>query len=107
MKKRRDICELPVMKSSCKTCPFKKMENGSWQDTQLANAVISRTLFTGQQICHGTEGPNREPNHRCRGAFDHNKEIYDRMGCGDLISEQVTTKEQLRVKFNEQQNFGK
>ncbi len=26
------------------------------------------------------------------------------MGCGDLISEQVTTKEQLRVKFNEQQN---
>jgi hypothetical protein len=79
------VCELPVMKSHCKSCPFKPDSNGRWQDVSLSNEVIQRTLFKAQQICHGTEGKNREPHNRCKGAFDHNQEIYDRMGLGHLI----------------------
>ena len=75
----------PVMKAHCKTCPFKKNENGFWQDTKLANEVIQRTLFQGHQICHGTEGKNREPKNRCKGAFDHNMEIYTRLGLDKLV----------------------
>lgn len=77
--------ELPVMVSFCKTCPFKPDENGRMRDPKLAGEVQSRTLFKGHQICHGTEGKNRKPNNRCKGAFEANKEIYDRMGYGHLI----------------------
>lgn len=76
--------DLPVMKSNCKTCPFKEI-NGRWRDVQLASEVISRTLFNSHQICHGTEGKNRKPNNRCKGAFDHNMVIYDRMGFKHLV----------------------
>lgn len=81
MGKRRDIeiTDLPVMKACCKTCPFKEV-NGRWQDTNLANTVIQRTLFKAHQICHGTQGPKGEFNNRCKGAFDHNTEIYKRLG---------------------------
>lgn len=75
---------LPVMKVKCKTCPFR--EGG---DQGLANTVIERNLFESQQICHGTEGENREANHRCRGAFDICKEIYTRAGMEHLISEEL------------------
>lgn len=68
------------MKGYCETCPFKPDDKGRWQDTQLGNQVIERTLFKGHQICHGTEGEKREPNNRCKGAFEHNSEIYRRMG---------------------------
>lgn len=85
-KNKKPVCELPVMKNHCATCPFKPDENGRWRDTELANQVIARTLFNAQQICHGTEtGNNREPHNRCKGAYDHNKEIYDRMGLGHLL----------------------
>lgn len=77
--------DLPVMKAKCKTCPFKENENGYWQDVELANTVIGRTLFKGHQICHGTEGGNRKPNNRCKGAFDHNMEIYERLGFKHLV----------------------
>lgn len=76
---------LPVMVSHCKTCPFKPNEQGFYQDVLLANEVITRTLFKAHQICHGTEGKKREPNHRCKGAFDHNMEIYKRLGVDGLI----------------------
>lgn len=80
------VSELPVMKSHCKTCPFRPIdESGRWQDTELANEVIGRTMFKAQQICHGTEGENREPRNRCKGSYDYNKEIYDRLGCGHLL----------------------
>jgi hypothetical protein len=79
------VCELPVMKAHCKICPFKPDENGKWQDAQLANKVIERTLFNSQQICHGTEGKNRKANNRCKGAYEHNFEIYDRMGLSHLL----------------------
>lgn len=68
------------MKGHCKTCPFKEDCNGRRRDPKLADAVIARTLFKAHQICHGTEGPNRKANNRCKGAFDNNSEIYRRMG---------------------------
>ncbi len=74
------------MKAHCKTCPFRPEENGKWFDTQLANEVIQRTLFKGHQICHGTELKSRKPQNRCKGAFDHNFEIYKRLGYEDLIA---------------------
>lgn len=80
-----DPKEIPVMESHCKTCPFKPNEQGLYQDVHLANEVIQRTLFKAHQICHGTEGKNRKPTHRCKGAFDHNMEIYKRMGLDGLI----------------------
>lgn len=79
------VSDLPVMKVCCKTCPFKEDENGRENDPKLASEVTSRTLFNSQQICHGTEGKNREPRNRCKGSFDNNKTIYDRMGLGHLL----------------------
>jgi hypothetical protein len=84
-KKNPLVCELPVMTAHCKTCPFKPDEHGVWQDPRLANQVIERTLFQAQQVCHGTEGPNREWHNRCKGAYDHNQAIYERLGYGDLL----------------------
>lgn len=75
----KPVSDLPVMKATCKTCPFKD-ENGRWRDPELASKVIERNLFNSQQICHGTEGKNREPRNRCKGYFDYAFEIYERMG---------------------------
>lgn len=85
MSKKIKACDLPVMKVYCSSCPFKPKENGIWQDSKLANKVIERTLFKAHQICHGTEGKKREWNNRCKGAYDHNKQIYDRLNLGHLI----------------------
>ena len=58
-----------------------KNEKGERQDEILANTVIERNLFESQQICHGTEkGPERIPQHRCRGYFDHSFQLYTDMG---------------------------
>jgi hypothetical protein len=77
--------ELPVMKGYCKTCPFKPDENGRQQNPTLASEVQSRNLFKSHQICHGTEGKNRKANNRCKGSFDTNMEIYERMGYAHLV----------------------
>lgn len=82
---KRQVCELPVMKSCCKTCPFRLNKKGHWQDVRLANEVIQRTLFKSQQVCHGTEGKNRKAHNRCAGAYAHNLEIYKRMGLDHLL----------------------
>jgi hypothetical protein len=79
------VSELPVMKKCCKSCPFKLNEKGFYQDVELANKVIERTLFKGQQICHTTEGKNRKGKNRCFGAYQHNLEIYKRMGLEKLL----------------------
>ncbi|WP_143273642.1 hypothetical protein [Aquimarina sp. MAR_2010_214] len=71
---------LPIMKQCCTTCPFKQDANGHWQNPTLASEVMTRTLFQAQQICHGTEGNNREPRNRCKGAYDQNYVIYERIG---------------------------
>lgn len=77
--------QLPVMKSHCKSCPFKPNKNGMWQDMELATQVVDRTLFKAHQICHQTEGDNREPHNRCKGAFDYNMDIYKRLGLDYLV----------------------
>lgn len=79
MKLKNNIGDLPIMKGCCKSCPFKIDSSGRWQDQELANKVITRTLFKAQHICHGTEGVGRKANNRCKGAFDHNEEIYKRV----------------------------
>lgn len=79
------VCKLPVMKRHCKSCPFRPNKQGLWTNGALANEVIGRTLFQGHQICHGTEGPDRTPHNRCKGAFDHNYKIYERMGLQHLV----------------------
>jgi hypothetical protein len=81
----KPVSELPVMKACCKTCPFRQDEKGRMLDTKLAGEVQQRTLFQAQQICHGTEGPNRKANNRCKGAFDANMQIYEIMGLSHLI----------------------
>lgn len=73
--------DFPVMKAHCKTCPFKEVD-GKMQDPELANRVIERTLFKAHQLCHGTANTTR-----CKGSFDYNFVIYDRMGFGDLIAQ--------------------
>lgn len=80
-----DITTLPVMKACCKTCPFKPDERGVWRDTGLASKVIARNLFTSHQICHGTEGENREPNNRCKGYNDYATTIYRRLGIDESL----------------------
>lgn len=80
-----DYTTLPVMKACCKSCPFKTDDTGKWQNIELASEVVNRTLFKGHQICHSTEGKNRDPHNRCKGLFDHNSEIYTRMGFGEFI----------------------
>ena len=79
LKKNTPVSDLPVIKSHCKTCPFKPTKSG-WLNVDLANKVIERNLFKSQQICHGTEGENRAANNRCKGYFDYSFEIYKRMG---------------------------
>lgn len=79
------VSELPVMKSCCKTCPFRKTDKGMFQDSDLANKVIERNIFKSQQICHGTEGKNREPNNRCKGYYDYSLEIYEKIFDKDKI----------------------
>ena len=78
--KKINVSTLPIMKNFCKTCPFKPNKKGHWQNVELANEVTSRTLFKAQQICHGTEGENREPNNRCKGYYDYSFDIYQKMG---------------------------
>lgn len=74
------VSDLPVMKKCCKTCPFRKNEKAQWQNQSLAITVIERNLFQSQQICHGTEGENREPRNRCKGYYDYAFDIYQKIG---------------------------
>lgn len=74
--------DYPVMKACCKTCPFKLDANNKMQDLGLANRVVERTLFKAHQLCHGTKDTTR-----CKGSFDYNFAIYDRMGFGDLVAQ--------------------
>lgn len=76
----KPVSELPVMKSCCKTCPFRLNGRGIFQNGELANTVIQRNLFNSQQICHGTETKNRKANNRCKGYYDYAFVIYQRLG---------------------------
>lgn len=81
------VSTLPVMKTYCKSCPFKPNKKGNWQCPEVANGVIQKTLFQAQQICHSTEGPERKPHNRCKGSFEYNIDIYQRMGFGSFVEQ--------------------
>ena len=78
---KKPVSDLPVMKSNCKSCPFKKVGRME-QDPELAAKVTERTLFKGQQICHH-DAPKQ--THRCKGSYDYNMEIYERLGYDKYI----------------------
>ena len=84
-KKNVPVCQLPVMQACCKSCPFRLADGIRYQDVDTAIAVIERTLFKAQQICHGTEGKKRQPRNRCKGAYDYNYTIYERLGLAHLL----------------------
>jgi hypothetical protein len=75
----KTVSELSVMKSCCKTCPFKDEGNG-FQDSKLAKEVIKRNLFNSQQVCHVSEGKNRKANNRCKGYYDYSFKVYQDLG---------------------------
>lgn len=81
MSKKINPTDYPVMKAHCKTCPFKTNECGKQLDAQLASRVTERTLFNSHQLCHGTNDTTR-----CKGSFDNNFTIYERMGLSHLVA---------------------
>ena len=87
MPEQKPAYELPVMKQHCKTCPFKPNKDGHWQNVKIANGVIERTLFQGHQLCHSSYKNDEYHNatNRCKGSYDHNLEIYRRMGLEHLV----------------------
>lgn len=80
-----DASLLPIMPVCCKTCPFKLNEKGFFQNNELANEVTSTTLFKGHQLCHKDGYKKDKELFRCKGSFDENKQIYDRLNVGHLI----------------------
>ena len=71
-----DISNLPVNPKKCKTCPF-----SNTRDRTLEAKVIERCMAQQtSQICHGTEGPHREPRSLCRGMRDLQLQIFFKMG---------------------------
>jgi stalled ribosome alternative rescue factor ArfA len=84
MSKKVPVSDLPIMPVFCKTCPFKQNERGVFQDNKLASKVIERTLFKSQQLCH-KDAYLSENQFRCKGSWDYNFEIYNRLGFSELI----------------------
>jgi hypothetical protein len=71
------ISTLPVNPNKCRTCPFTQTNPTA---IALQNRIIDRMLDDGSsQICHGTEGANREPESLCRGARDLMLTLFYRM----------------------------
>ena len=95
MKVQVNIRNLPVNVHKCATCPF-----GNNTDRTLQVQVIER-CFTQQtsQVCHGTEGPNREPRSLCRGMRDVQLQIFHRMGLLDEPTDEAWEKARSRIIF--------
>jgi hypothetical protein len=73
-----DISTLPVNAIKCRTCPFAQSHD---QVIALQSTIIARMFQDGgSQICHGTEGPNREPRSLCRGAREQMLMLFYRIG---------------------------
>ena len=86
MKLEKPVSELSVMKKHCKTCPFKPVDKfGTYQFPETASEVISSTLFNSQQVCHHNGYDKKKKQFRCKGSYDYNKMIYDRLGLGHLL----------------------
>lgn len=73
------VSQLTVMKVFCKTCPFKPDSKGHQQNSDLASKVTARTLFKDEQICHKDFYEKGKKQYRCKGSYDYNQTIYDRI----------------------------
>jgi hypothetical protein len=82
-----DISTLPVNAIKCRTCPFVQSHE---QAIALQNTIIARMFQGGgSQICHGTEGQNREPRSLCRGAREQMLTLFYRMGFIDEATDEA------------------
>jgi hypothetical protein len=82
-----DISSLPVNFNKCRTCPFAQSHESA---IALQNTIIARMLNDGgSQICHGTEGANREPRSFCRGARDRMLTLFYRMQFIDAATDEA------------------
>jgi len=66
----RRPCDTPLNKVRCATCPFN--EDGV---LSIRHAVEERCMTVGSQFCHHTHDQTL-----CRGARDHQLQIFHRMG---------------------------
>jgi hypothetical protein len=80
-----NIHHLPVNTTTCSTCPFAQTHVGA---IALQSTIVERMLSGGSQICHGTEGPGREPRSLCRGARDRMLMLFYRMGFIDEATDE-------------------
>lgn len=70
-----------VMPSHCPTCPFKPDKEGMYRDPGLAATVINRIWSKkASQVCHHPRHHGKPQTHLCRGARDHQLQIFYRMG---------------------------
>jgi hypothetical protein len=83
---------LPVNKKCCNTCPFSK-------DPALATKVIDRNGLSSSQICHSTEGENREPRTLCRGMRDIHIKILYAHGLLDSPTDEAWEKKMQELNF--------
>jgi hypothetical protein len=63
------------MKSKCATCPF-----GPNGDQRLRAEVELRTMTEASQICHHPRVHGKKETHLCRGARDHQLQVFHRIG---------------------------
>jgi hypothetical protein len=91
----KDIRSFSVNQTFCHSCPFKPDERGIYQNPELANKVIERTLFKGQQICHGTKNTTL-----CRGARNYYLEFYSRLGWLENPTDEAWNKACLNFSEN-------
>ena len=71
---------LKANRDFCKTCPFKPNKHGYYQMPDVAARAIEQCGFDRQQVCHGTEGPNRKATSLCRGHRDYLLQLFFRLG---------------------------
>jgi hypothetical protein len=64
----------------------------------LQSTIVERMLNDGgSQICHGTEGPGREPRSLCRGARDRMLELFCRIGFIEAATDECWQKKREEV----------
>ena len=91
-----NIQHLPVNPITCRTCPFAQTHAGA---IALQSTIVERMLGDGgSQICHGTEGPGREPKSLCRGARDRILVLFHRMGFIEAATDEAWQKKKEAVK---------
>lgn len=76
--------QLPVRKTNCKTCPFRRKSEGGWEEVQPL--LAERAILEGTPICHSTgralvrHDGEKLKAHICRGARDLQLKVFHRLG---------------------------